>query len=174
MRLAGDVELAGLVVGRGPRGAVGRVYLVRLTLRLATRCRDIWDSSPVPPVARRPARARRWAPVPLRRGLQCRLSLARSLFGHFGQLLHTHQRLLEVLFGVVTIAMGLFFAGWWPGSWGQRERRVHYLPSRNDRRGRPARRALRSGLDFVSDRLWRRLRVSPCRVLTRRLCVDRC
>jgi len=29
---------------------------------------------------------------------------------------------------VVTIALGLFFAGWWPSTWLQRERRVHHLP----------------------------------------------
>jgi cytochrome c-type biogenesis protein len=28
----------------------------------------------------------------------------------------------------VTILLGLFFAGWWPSSWLQRDRRVHRLP----------------------------------------------
>ena len=51
-----------------------------------------------------------------------------ALFGEFGDTLRTHQRPLEVVFGVVTIALGFFFAGWWPSSWLQRERRVHFLP----------------------------------------------
>jgi len=51
-----------------------------------------------------------------------------ALFGEFGSALHTHEQLLERIFGVVTILLGLFFAGWWPSSWLQRERRVHHLP----------------------------------------------
>ena len=51
-----------------------------------------------------------------------------ALFGELGTELRTHQRILEEIFGVVTIALGLFFAGWWPSSWLQRERRVHRLP----------------------------------------------
>jgi cytochrome c-type biogenesis protein len=51
-----------------------------------------------------------------------------AFFGGLGRQFQTHQRLLEVIFGVVTIALGLFFAGWWPSSWLQRERRVHRLP----------------------------------------------
>ncbi len=51
-----------------------------------------------------------------------------ALFGELGKELRTHQRILEEIFGVVTIALGLFFAGWWPSSWLQRERRVHRLP----------------------------------------------
>ena len=51
-----------------------------------------------------------------------------ALFGGFGGALRTHQRLLEEVFGVVTIFLGLFFAGWWPSSWLQRDRRVHHLP----------------------------------------------
>lgn len=51
-----------------------------------------------------------------------------ALFGGLGGALKTHQRLLEVIFGVVTIALGLFFAGWWPSKWLQRDRRVHRLP----------------------------------------------
>jgi cytochrome c-type biogenesis protein len=51
-----------------------------------------------------------------------------ALFGGLGKELNNHQRLLEVIFGVVTIALGLFFAGWWPSSWLQRERRIHRLP----------------------------------------------
>ncbi|HEY7931328.1 MAG TPA: cytochrome c biogenesis protein CcdA [Acidimicrobiales bacterium] len=51
-----------------------------------------------------------------------------ALFGGLGAQLQTHQRVLEVIFGLVTIGLGLFFAGWWPSSWLQRERRVHRLP----------------------------------------------
>ena len=51
-----------------------------------------------------------------------------ALFGELGRELRTHQRILEEIFGVVTIVLGLFFAGWWPSSWLQRERRVHRLP----------------------------------------------
>ncbi|MDE3007761.1 MAG: cytochrome c biogenesis protein CcdA [Acidobacteriota bacterium] len=51
-----------------------------------------------------------------------------ALFGGLGAQLQTHQRVLEVIFGIVTIGLGLFFAGWWPSSWLQRERRVHRLP----------------------------------------------
>lgn len=53
---------------------------------------------------------------------------AGALFGRLGSTLSHHQRGLETVFGVVTIALGLFFAGWWPSSWLQRERRVHRLP----------------------------------------------
>lgn len=51
-----------------------------------------------------------------------------ALFGGLGSTLRTHQRTLEEVFGVVTVMLGLFFAGWWPSSWLQRERRVHRLP----------------------------------------------
>ena len=51
-----------------------------------------------------------------------------ALFGGLGASLKVHQRIFEVIFGVVTIALGLFFAGWWPSAWLQRERRVHRLP----------------------------------------------
>lgn len=51
-----------------------------------------------------------------------------ALFGDLGASFKTHQRILEEIFGVVTIAFGLFFAGWWPSSWLQRERRIHRLP----------------------------------------------
>jgi cytochrome c-type biogenesis protein len=51
-----------------------------------------------------------------------------ALFGGLGASMKVHQRILEEIFGVVTIALGLFFAGWWPSSWLQRERRVHRLP----------------------------------------------
>ncbi|HQT99012.1 MAG TPA: cytochrome c biogenesis protein CcdA [Acidimicrobiales bacterium] len=51
-----------------------------------------------------------------------------ALFGGLGASLRTHQRILEIVFGFVTILLGLFFAGWWPSSWLQRERRLHHLP----------------------------------------------
>ena len=51
-----------------------------------------------------------------------------ALFGQFGDTLRAHQRPLEIIFGGVTIVLGFFFAGWWPSSWLQRERRVHFLP----------------------------------------------
>lgn len=51
-----------------------------------------------------------------------------ALFGGLGSSLRTHQRTLEIVFGFVTVLLGLFFAGWWPSSWLQRERRVHRLP----------------------------------------------
>jgi cytochrome c-type biogenesis protein len=51
-----------------------------------------------------------------------------ALFGQFGDTLKAHQRPLEIVFGAVTIVLGFFFAGWWPSSWLQRERRVHFLP----------------------------------------------
>ena len=51
-----------------------------------------------------------------------------AFFGEFGDTLKAHQRPLEIVFGVVTIVLGFFFAGWWPSAWLQRERRVHVLP----------------------------------------------
>ena len=51
-----------------------------------------------------------------------------ALFGGLGATLRTHQRLLEVIFGAVTILLGMFFAGWWPSSWLQRDARSHHLP----------------------------------------------
>ncbi len=51
-----------------------------------------------------------------------------ALFGGLGATLRNHQRGLEIGFGAVTVLMGLFFAQWWPGSWLQRERRVHHVP----------------------------------------------
>jgi cytochrome c-type biogenesis protein len=51
-----------------------------------------------------------------------------ALFGGLGRELRNHQRPLEIVFGVVTVGLGLFFAGWWPSSWLQRERRIHRLP----------------------------------------------
>jgi cytochrome c-type biogenesis protein len=51
-----------------------------------------------------------------------------ALFGGLGGSLQTHQRTLEIAFGLVTVLLGLFFAGWWPSSWLQRDRRMHRLP----------------------------------------------
>ncbi|MHB8380209.1 MAG: cytochrome c biogenesis CcdA family protein [Acidimicrobiales bacterium] len=51
-----------------------------------------------------------------------------AIFGDLGSKLDAHQRFLEVIFGVVTIGLGLFFAGWLPSAWLQRERRIHRLP----------------------------------------------
>lgn len=51
-----------------------------------------------------------------------------AVFGGLGSSLRTHQRTLEVVFGIVTVMLGLFFAGWWPSAWLQRDRRVHHLP----------------------------------------------
>lgn len=51
-----------------------------------------------------------------------------TAFGELGTHLRTHQRTLEVFFGVVTVLLGLFFAGWWPSAWLQRDRRIHRLP----------------------------------------------
>jgi len=51
-----------------------------------------------------------------------------AAFGGLGSALSRHQRWLEIFFGALTMAMGLFFAGWWPAAWAQRERRSHYVP----------------------------------------------
>ncbi|MGH3733268.1 MAG: cytochrome c biogenesis CcdA family protein [Acidimicrobiales bacterium] len=51
-----------------------------------------------------------------------------AFFGDLGQRLNEHLRTLEIVFGVITIGLGLFFAGWWPSSWLNRERRIHHLP----------------------------------------------
>lgn len=51
-----------------------------------------------------------------------------ALFGAFGATLKSHDRIFEVIFGAVTIGLGLFFAGWWPSRWLSRERRIHRLP----------------------------------------------
>lgn len=51
-----------------------------------------------------------------------------ALFGDFGQRLNAHLRVLEIVFGAVTIGLGFFFAGFWPSSWLNRERRIHRLP----------------------------------------------
>ena len=51
-----------------------------------------------------------------------------ALFGEFGAHLRTHERPLDIVFGVLTILLGMFFAGLWPSSWLQRDRRIHRLP----------------------------------------------
>ncbi len=51
-----------------------------------------------------------------------------ALFGGFGALLRDHERILSIVFGSVTILLGLFFGGWWPSKWLNRERRIHHLP----------------------------------------------
>ena len=51
-----------------------------------------------------------------------------ALFGDFGAHLKAHERVLEIVFGVVTIGLGLFFSGLWPSSWLSRERRIHHVP----------------------------------------------
>jgi cytochrome c-type biogenesis protein len=51
-----------------------------------------------------------------------------ALFGQLGVQLRNNQRIFEVLFGAVTVLLGMFFAGWWPSSFLQRERKIHFLP----------------------------------------------
>lgn len=51
-----------------------------------------------------------------------------AFFGEFGAHLRSHQRTLEEVFGVVTILLGMFFAGWWPSKLLQRDQRIHRLP----------------------------------------------
>src|SRR5579863_9943386 len=51
-----------------------------------------------------------------------------ALFGGFGSLLRDHERFLSIVFGVVTVLLGMFFAGWWPSKFLNTERRVHHLP----------------------------------------------
>jgi len=53
-----------------------------------------------------------------------------TAFGGLGQALKTHQRVLSIVFGVVTICLGLFFAGVsLPGSrLLNREAKIHWLP----------------------------------------------
>lgn len=52
-----------------------------------------------------------------------------GFFGALGSLLHDHSRLLSVIFGSLTVVLGLFFAGLLPGaSVLNREVRVHWLP----------------------------------------------
>jgi cytochrome c-type biogenesis protein len=51
-----------------------------------------------------------------------------AAFGEMGASLKVHERIFEEIFGVMTIGLGFFFAGWWPSRWLQRERRIHHLP----------------------------------------------
>jgi cytochrome c-type biogenesis protein len=51
-----------------------------------------------------------------------------ALFGDFGAHLKAHERVLEMVFGSMTVVLGLFFAGLWPSSWLNRERRIHHIP----------------------------------------------
>lgn len=51
-----------------------------------------------------------------------------ALSGGFGALLKDHERLLSIVFGAVTMVLGMFFAGWWPSKFLNRERRIHHLP----------------------------------------------
>jgi cytochrome c-type biogenesis protein len=52
-----------------------------------------------------------------------------TVFGGLGQSLRTHERVLSIVFGSVTIVLGVFLAGWLPGaSLLNREVRVHWLP----------------------------------------------
>lgn len=52
-----------------------------------------------------------------------------ALFGGLGSALRTHQRELGIVFGSITVVLGLFFAGFLPGaSMLNREVRVHWLP----------------------------------------------
>jgi cytochrome c-type biogenesis protein len=53
---------------------------------------------------------------------------AGALFGGLGALLKDHERPLSIVFGSITIFLGMFFAGWWPSGLLNRERRIHYLP----------------------------------------------
>jgi cytochrome c-type biogenesis protein len=52
-----------------------------------------------------------------------------ALFGAFGAQLREYQRPIQIAFGIVTIALGLFFAGWLPSAWLEREARWHAVPS---------------------------------------------
>ena len=51
-----------------------------------------------------------------------------ALFGGFGSFLRDDQRTLSIVFGSITILLGMFFAGWWPSSWLNRDQRIHHLP----------------------------------------------
>ncbi|HEV3212350.1 MAG TPA: cytochrome c biogenesis CcdA family protein [Acidimicrobiales bacterium] len=53
-----------------------------------------------------------------------------TIFGGIGESFRTHERVLQLVFGSVTILFGLLFAGWLPSSsLLNREARVHWLPS---------------------------------------------
>jgi cytochrome c-type biogenesis protein len=52
-----------------------------------------------------------------------------ALFGGLGAALRTHQRELSIVFGSLTVVLGLFFAGLLPGAnLLNREVRIHWLP----------------------------------------------
>ena len=52
-----------------------------------------------------------------------------ALFGGLGSALRSHERVLSIVFGALTVLLGLFFAGLLPGaSVLNREVRVHWLP----------------------------------------------
>ena len=54
---------------------------------------------------------------------------AGAIFGGLGSALHSHERVLAIVFGTMTILLGLFFAGLLPGaSVLNREVRIHWLP----------------------------------------------
>ena len=53
-----------------------------------------------------------------------------ALFGGLGAALRGHERMLSIVFGTLTVLLGLFFAGLLPGATLlNREVRVHWLPS---------------------------------------------
>ncbi|MBW4077844.1 MAG: cytochrome c biogenesis protein CcdA [Acidobacteria bacterium] len=51
-----------------------------------------------------------------------------ALFGGLGSTLRSHERMLDIIFGVLTILLGMFFAGFFPSAWLSRDRRIHRLP----------------------------------------------
>jgi cytochrome c-type biogenesis protein len=55
--------------------------------------------------------------------------LGGALFGQFGSEFHRHERVVAIVFGAVTIVLGLFFAGLVRIAPLSRERRSHHLPS---------------------------------------------
>lgn len=52
-----------------------------------------------------------------------------SLFGEFGAHFRAHGHVLAIVFGVITVLLGLFFAGWLPGQGLGRDLRIHHVPS---------------------------------------------
>jgi cytochrome c-type biogenesis protein len=58
------------------------------------------------------------------------VSLGTIFGGLGGELRHTDERMIQIVFGSITIVLGLLFAGWLPSStFLNREARVHFLPS---------------------------------------------
>jgi cytochrome c-type biogenesis protein len=52
-----------------------------------------------------------------------------AVFGEVGRVFHRDQRMLSIIFGTITVLLGLFFAGLIPGlSLLNRDVRVHWLP----------------------------------------------